>query len=105
IQTTRKRMLAIPTFRPFAVQNLGKYERQVWQAAEFGERVEAKQAAYRKLILDLYHAMPVNGYAWLHGTKGGRMVHVGAVDSPVSLGDVTQIGGEFARSVGTRAGS
>src|SRR5206468_10127996 len=54
---------------------------------------------------DLYRATPVNGYAWLHGTKGGRMVHVGAVDSPVSLGDVTQIAGEFRRSVGTGAGS
>jgi len=67
--------------------------------------VEAKQAAYRRLILDLYHATAVNGYAWLHGVKGGRMVHVGAVDSPVSLGDVTQIAGEFRRSIGTGAES
>jgi adenine-specific DNA-methyltransferase len=105
IQMTRKRLLGITEVKPFVVQNLGKYERQIWQVAEFGEQAEAKQAAYRKLIVDLYHATPVNGYAWLHGTKGGRMVHVGAVDSPVSLGDVTQIAGEFRRSIGTGAGS
>src|SRR3989441_2973174 len=35
IHTTRKRLLGIPNVRPFVVQNLGKYERQAWQAAEF----------------------------------------------------------------------
>ena len=29
------------------------------------------------------------------------MVHVGAVDAPVSLGDVTQIAAEFKRAIGT----
>ena len=38
IHTTRKRLLGIPNVRPFVVQNLGKYERQAWQAAEFGVR-------------------------------------------------------------------
>jgi len=37
IHTTRKRLLGIAGLRPFVVQNLGKYERQVWQMAEFGE--------------------------------------------------------------------
>ena len=103
IHTTRKRLLDLPSVRPFVVQNLGKYERQLWQAAEFGEAAEAKQAAYRKLILDLYHTTPVTAYAWLHGVKAGRMVHVGAVDSPVSLGDITSIAAEFRRAVGTGA--
>ena len=35
IHTSRKRFLGIPGVKPFAVQNLGKYERQAWQAAEF----------------------------------------------------------------------
>jgi len=35
IHTTRKRLLSVPRVKPFAVQNLGKYERQVWQTAEF----------------------------------------------------------------------
>jgi DNA methylase len=35
IHTTRKRLLGIPRVKPFVVQNLGKYERQQWQVAEF----------------------------------------------------------------------
>ncbi len=68
--------------RPFVVQNLGKYERQVWQQAEFGERAEAAAQAYRAFILALYHARSLTGYNWLHGRKNGRMVHVGSVDAP-----------------------
>lgn len=101
ISTTRKRLLSIPDVRPFVVQNLGKYERQAWQKAEFGERAEETIRAYRHFILELYHAQPITGYTWLHGTKAGRMVYVGAVDSPVSPGDVTQIVTEFRRAVGT----
>jgi len=101
IHTTRKRLLAVPQVRPFVVQNLGKYERQLWQAAEFGESATARTTAYHKFILDLYHATPVNGYAWLHGLKSGRMVHVGTVDAPVTNGDVKQIVAEFRKAVGT----
>src|SRR2546425_1748107 len=50
--------------------------------------------AYRKFILDLYHATPITGRAWLHGAKSGRMVHVGAVDAPVTLADVKAIAKE-----------
>src|SRR5262249_40736052 len=35
IHTTRKRLLSISSVRPFVVQNLGKYERQLWQTEEF----------------------------------------------------------------------
>ena len=101
IHTTRKRLLGIADVRPFVVQNLGKYERQLWQAAEFGESATARTTAYRRFILDLYHATPVSGYAWLHGLKSGRMVHVGTVDAPVTNGDVKQIVAEFRKAVGT----
>jgi adenine-specific DNA-methyltransferase len=101
IHTTRKRLLSIPGVKPFIVQNLGKYERQLWQSAEFGEHAEQRVLAYRNFILDLYHARPITGYNWLHGVKAGHLVHIGAVDSPVSPGDVTQIAGEFKRAVGT----
>jgi hypothetical protein len=88
--------------RPFALQNLGKYERQVWAGAQFGENQAAvRQRAYMDFILKLASATPLNGYTWLHGVKSGRMVHVGAVDAPVSVGDVTQIAAEFKRAVGT----
>jgi hypothetical protein len=43
---------------------------------------EARQRDYVHFILKLYQAKPLNGYSWLHGVKGGRMVHVGAVDAP-----------------------
>jgi hypothetical protein len=93
IHTTRKRLLAVTDVKPFAVQNLGKYERQAWQVAEFGERedIEARQLAYRNFILQLYKADPVEASQWIHGRKSGRWVHVGAVDSPISTQDVTSI--------------
>ena len=96
IQTTRKRLLSIEHVRPFAVQNLGKYERQAWQAAEFQSAAQdtARQIAYRRFILDLYHADPIGGYAWLHGLKNGRYVHVGSVDAPVTAEDVYAIARE-----------
>ena len=106
IHTTRKRLLSLPGVRPFLVQNLGKYERQQWQAGEFGGGVGAKQAAarqraYVEFILGLFQATPIHGYTRLHGVKAGRMVHVGAVDAPVTVGDVTQIAAEFKRAIGT----
>jgi DNA modification methylase len=101
IHTTRKRLLDVPGVRPFMVQNLGKYERQLWQEAEFGESATARTSAYRGFILDLYDATPISGYALLHGLKQGRMVHVGTVDAPVTVGDVKQIVAEFRKAVGT----
>lgn len=104
IHTARKRLLSIRGVKPFAVQNLGKYERQAWQSAEFRsagttavEEQRLREAAYRKFILDLYHATPLTGYTWLHGLKSGRVVHVGAVDAPVTLADVKAIARETWR--------
>jgi len=102
IHITRKRLLSIPGVRGFTVQNLGKYERQLWAGAEFGDnQAAARQRAYIDFILKLHQAKPIHGYTWLHGVKAGRMIHVGAVDAPVSVGDVTQIAAEFKRAVGT----
>lgn len=105
IHTARKRLLAIPNVKPFAVQNLGKYERQAWQAAEFAQGEQTsdpeKQLAYRRFMLDLYHAEPISGYLWLHGVRAGRLVHVGSVDAPISAGDVREIAKEFWRASGS----
>lgn len=109
IHTTRKRLLDTSDLRPFVVQNLGKYERQVWQAelAKSGDgqspvsNLQSLQRAYIDFILQLYGAQPMNGYNWLHGLRAGCMVHVGSVDAPVSLGDVTNIAVEFRRAVGS----
>jgi hypothetical protein len=104
IHTTRKRLLGVDCVKPFVVQNLGKYERQAWQKAEFesneDDGVKSKELKYRKFILDLYKAEAIKGYSWLHGLKSGRMIHVGAVDSPVAYGDVQSIVKEFWKSTG-----
>lgn len=108
IHTARKRLLSIPDVRPFVVQNLGKYERQAWQSAEFGqakEKAALAQAAYRRFILDLYGAEPLDGYAWLHGVKAGRFVHVGSVDAPITDGDIRAIAREFWKAVGKETGA
>jgi DNA modification methylase len=106
IHTARKRLLSIPGVQPFVVQNLGKYERQAWQKAEFGDPVAAAslQARYRNFILQLYHASPLEGYSWLHGVKAGKLVHVGSVDAPIALGEVKAIVSEFWRVTGKDAG-
>lgn len=109
INTTRKRLLSVPEVRPFVVQNLGKYERQLWSTGEFGNgqdretKVEAagRQRAYTEFILQLYSAQPMHGYTFLHGLKSDRMVHVGSVEAPISLGDITQIVAEFKKAIGT----
>jgi DNA modification methylase len=110
IHTTRKRLLSIPGVRPFAVQNLGKYERQAWQTAEFrasgesaAQQQRLREVAYRKFILDLYHATPFTGSAWLHGVKSGRMVHVGAVDAPITISDVKAIARETWKAAKEKA--
>lgn len=108
IHTARKRLLAVPGVKPFVVQNLGKYERQAWQQDEFGDEAAARLDAYTRFILELYRAQPLDGFTWLHGVKAGRVVHVGAVDSPVTLGDVKAILLEWRRNYGktpaTKAG-
>jgi adenine-specific DNA-methyltransferase len=107
VHTARKRLLDIPGVKPFIVQNLGKYERQQWQVAEFPsngknrlEEQKERETAYRKFILELYHATPVSGHVWLHGIKGGRMVHVAAVDAPVTRADVNAIAAEVWKASG-----
>ncbi|HBI44288.1 MAG TPA: site-specific DNA-methyltransferase [Planctomycetales bacterium] len=114
IHTTRKRLLNIEGVKPFLVQNLGKYERQLWQAGTFAEsagsrrplaetpeQAAERQRKYTDFILRLYNAKPLSGGAALHGVKNGRLVHVGGVEAPVSDGDIRQIAVEFARRMGT----
>ena len=105
IHTARKRLLGIPNVAPFIVQNLGTYERQQWMAAEFQPPHDrlAIERRYRRFILDLYHAEPLDGHAWLHGAKAGRLVHIGTVDAPVTVEDIKQTIREFWKLVGKDA--
>jgi len=59
-----------------------------------------RETAYRKFILELYHATPVTGHVWLHGVKAGRMVRVGAVDAPVTRPDINSIAAEVWKASG-----
>jgi adenine-specific DNA-methyltransferase len=95
IHVTRKRLLEIPNCKPFEVLNLGKYERQYWQGVTFGDRKDKSQTEralyeYLAFILKLYGAQPVAGMVHLHGKKGRAMVHIGAVDAPVTIDEVNQ---------------
>jgi DNA modification methylase len=90
---TRKRLLDEEDCKPFEVLNLGKYERQYWQGVTFGKAKDkplAEQTLYEYLafILKLYGAQPVAGLAQLHGKKGKAMVHIGAVDAPVTISEI-----------------
>ena len=102
IHTTRKRLLSIKDIKPFNIQNLGKYERQHWMKAEFDnlENRVLQESAYKKFILELYNADNIDNSIWLHGSKDGRIIHVGAVDSPITIGDIKSIVQEFWKLVG-----
>ena len=93
VHATRKRLLGVENCKPFEVLNLGKYERQYWQGASFagGGAARVTETAlyeYLAFILKLYGARPVAGLAHLHGQKNRALVHIGAVDAPVTIGDV-----------------
>lgn len=102
IHVSRKRLLEVDNCKPYEVLNLGRYERQYWQVATFGQSKEAplaEQALYEYLafILKLYGAQPVAGLASLHGKKGKAMVHIGAVDAPVTISEIDAAVDECAK--------
>ncbi|HSL09048.1 MAG TPA: site-specific DNA-methyltransferase [Pseudonocardiaceae bacterium] len=86
IHTTRKRLLDIPQCAPFVVANLGRYERRAWQGATTGPQLRA----YLDFVVTLYGAAPVTEFQHLHATKGGRAVHVGAIDTAVSFAEIKE---------------
>ena len=93
IHLTRKRLLGIESCKPFELLNLGKYERQYWQGVTFGGSkatalAESALHEYLAFILKLYAAEPLVGMTYLHGKKGKALVHVGAVDAPVTIGEI-----------------
>ncbi len=90
IHTTRKRLLGIEGCKPFEVLNLGNYQKAKLAENGIGQYIE--------FILKLYHAERVRGYTTLHGKKGKRMVHIGAVDSVVTEAEVREVLKECAAS-------
>lgn len=92
IHLSRKRLLGEPDCRPFELLNLGKYERKYWQVATFGEDLDEDGVIslyeYIAFILKLYGASPAAGMEHIHGKVGRAFVHVGAVDSPVTIDEI-----------------
>lgn len=102
IHVTRKRLLGIEDCKPFEILNLGKYERQYWQGVTFGDTKDkplTEQTLYEYLafILKLYGAQPVAGLSQIHGKKGKAMVHIGAVDAPVTIDEIDAAVDECAK--------
>jgi len=94
IQVTRKRLLQISGCKPFEILNLGNYERHKLAA-------NGQWGRYVQFILQLYRAEPITGFQTLHGKKARAYVHVGSVDSPITMREIRQTLKE-AQSVGAR---
>lgn len=92
VHTARKRLIGVQRelqaagkdFRAFEVLNLGKYERQFFMNDLGNGAHQSKEEAYISLILEAYKARRVEGHRELHGSKAGRLVHVGPLDVPVT---------------------
>ena len=93
IHTARKRLLDWEgpkgeKCRPFAILNIGHYERQAW-VGDDGETSDDRTARrregeYIRTLLAFYHATPLDGGGLIHGKKETHAVHVGPLESPVS---------------------
>jgi adenine-specific DNA-methyltransferase len=100
IHATRKRLLGIKECKPFDVLNLGKSERQYWQGVNFGGANgpgECGQCGYLAFILKLYGAQAVTGLASIHGKKSEALVHVAAVDAPMTAPEIDAAVDECAK--------
>ncbi|MBL7133122.1 MAG: site-specific DNA-methyltransferase [Phycisphaerae bacterium] len=96
IQVTRKRLLDIDGCRPFHILNLGNYQRH-----KLAVNGRSGPIRYVRFILDLYRAEFQTGFRMLHGKKGRAMVHVGSVDSPITLREIREALAE-AKDLGAR---
>lgn len=110
IHTTRKRMIDVQRelkeagqdFRAFEVLNLGKYERQFFIDDLQNGRRKQKQEVYLDLICRAYSAQRADGYSTLHAKKAGRMVHIGALDMPVTQNRVQDVFDECKKKLITQ---
>lgn len=94
IHVTRKRLLEIEGCKPFVIQNLGKYQK--YKFIDNGNGIKD----YINFMLRLYNAEPIRGYMYIHGKKGNRLVHVGSIESFVTLQEIENTARE---SVNTNA--
>ncbi|MDW8236744.1 MAG: site-specific DNA-methyltransferase, partial [Bacteroidia bacterium] len=108
IHVSRKRLIEVQKqlyqegkkYRPFAVYNLGRYERQWWQR----EKLRDADAEHRRIVLHFYQARPLDPppHPLLHGQKEGAYVHVVEVDAFLSCPRLKELA-EALRLVGGKA--
>lgn len=99
VHTTRKRMIGVQrqlkeggkSWRAFEILNLGKYERQHYigvnpnlREQEKQKQLEQRDQDFLLLILNAYHAEPVDQFRTFKGKKSGRLVAIGPVNLPVT---------------------
>jgi len=83
IHIARKRLLEVPGCQ-FLVFNLGTYQKQkLVENGNGGKR-------YIDFILQLYKASPLQGFAYIHGKKGERLIHIGGADSFVTEREIRE---------------
>ena len=97
IHTTRKRLIGVQRelhkanqpYRSFDVYNLGRYERQWWQA----ERLKGANEEHRATVLKFFRAsaIPNPPSGLIHGTKGGAYVHVDNIDSIFTINELREV--------------
>ncbi len=107
IHTSRKRTIELQRqlydegkpYRAFDVYNLGRYERQWWQA----QALEGADEQHREIVLAFYRAEPLTGASspLLHGRKGPALVTVDGIDSILTLGELRPIV-EAAQAAGAK---
>lgn len=87
IHTTRKRLIGVQRdlndsrkpYRSFDVFNLGRYERQWWQA----EGLNGAEGEHRNVVLNFFRAEPLPNAPspLIHGRKATAFIHVDGIDS------------------------
>ena len=104
IHTARKRLMEIANSKdlekdgrdysspphPFVIQNLSEYK-----TYQFADTEEENREKYFEFILELYRAEAESGHDFLHGKKGGRYVHIGELDSEMTIENVRRVVAEL----------
>jgi adenine-specific DNA-methyltransferase len=102
VHTTRKRLIGVQRelhkanqpYRSFDVYNLGRYERQWWQA----ERLKGANEEHRATVLKFFRATTIQNppSGLIHGTKGGAYVHVDNIDSIFTINELREVAKSIA---------
>jgi hypothetical protein len=84
--------------------NNGKQQSSPLMAKTIWKSSESEKPPTASSSLSSITQKPVSGQTWLHGIKSGRMIHVGAVDAPVTISDVRAISREVWKAAGASGG-